>query len=238
MRTTSVLAFLALTAFACGGTDNAADDVTPGSTETAEGSNYTPDEPSVLFDMSKERIVGASTTVPPESEIENEGIVWLEVRTVNTVIDTAWVIVSSGFDEVDEFALHHVLTNIGKFKVGWGDPPFKMQVIVRVPTDGDGQEEPSTDFDTLEVGALPFLAAIPAGSDLEHEGDVLVGLHVVEGLIDTAWVVESSGYPEVDEFAMKDVMTLNQLRGKHRRPFFWDVENDSLTARMFVRHQP
>ena len=133
-RTTSVLAFLAVTAFACSGTDNAAEDVTPGSTETEGDSNDTPDEPFVLFDMTKEPIVGASTTVPPESEIEHEEDVWLEVRTVNTVIDTAWVIVSSGFAEVDEFALNHVMTynQLRKpFFMGLDNESLNARIFVR-----------------------------------------------------------------------------------------------------------
>lgn len=234
MRATTVLAFLALTAFACGGTERAPKEATLEATESAGGSNAPPAERSVMFDMSKEPIVGSSTIVPPESEIENEGVVWLEVRTVNTVIDTAWVIVSSGFAEVDEFALFHVMTNIPTMRVGWGDPPFKMKVSVRIPDDINGQEGLATELDTVEVGALPVLAEIPPGSDLKHEGDVLVVLSLVEDLIDTAWVVESSGNSEVDGFALNHVMTMNQTRS----PFFRDMDNDSLNARIFVRHQP
>lgn len=235
MRATTVLAFLFLTAFACGGSGDTPNEAIPEAAETAGRTINTPDNPLVLFDATKEAVVGMSAIVPPESEIENEGIVWLEVRTVNTVFDTAWVIVSSGFPEVDEFALNQVLTNNWPFKkIGWGDPPVKVQFVVRVPTDGDGQEEPSTELDTTEVGAFSVPVAIPPGSDLENEGDVLVALHVAEALIDTAWVVESSGYPEVDEFAMEHAMTMDQTHTS----LFRNLENESIKARVFVRHQP
>ena len=235
MRLCTLSAFLVLTAIACGGADNVPEDETPATTETAGGPYNTPDRPLVLFDMTKEAIVGASAIVPSESGIEHEGIVWLQARTVNNVVDSAWVIVSSGWPEVDEFALDHFLrNNRTTFKIGWGDPPFKIQFVVRVPTESEGQEESSTEFDTTEVGAFSVPAAIPPGSDLEHEGDVLVVLHLVEGLIDTAWVVESSGYPEVDEFAMKHVLTGSYFR----HPGFMEMENDTLKSRIFVRHQP
>lgn len=235
MRLCTLLAFLASTAIACGGNDIAPEEVTPEAAETAGGPYNTPDDPLVLFDMTKEAIVGVSATVPPESGIEHEGIVWLQARTVDNVVDSAWVIVSSGRSEVDEFALDHFLRNSRTtFKIGWGDPPFKIQFVVRVPDEHDVQEESSTDFDTAEVGAFPFLAAILPGSDLQREGDVLVALHMVEGLVDTAWVVESSGFSEVDEFAMNHVLTGDDIR----HPFYMDMENDSVKARIFVRHQP
>ena len=236
MRATTVLAFFVLTAFACGETENEAEEAKPEATETAGGSIITPDNP-LGFDMTKEAIVGRSATVPPESEIENEGVVWLEVRTVNNLIDTAWVSVSSRFPEVDEFALNQVLTNNWPHKIGWGDPPVKVQFFVRVPTDSDGQEEPSTEFDTPEMGALPVLATIPVGSDVENEGHVLMVMHLVESMIDTVWVVESSGYPEVDEFALEHVMTLDQER-KFWILLFSEVESDTLNLRVWVRHQP
>ncbi|MXW04547.1 MAG: hypothetical protein F4Z81_05700 [Gemmatimonadetes bacterium] len=239
MRLCALLAFLGMTVFACGRTDNKIEEATPEATGPAGGPYNTTDDPIVLFDKTKEAIVGASAIVPPDSGIEHEGIVWLEVRTVNTVIDTAWVIVSSGFPEVDDFALNQVQKKTRPWKVGWGDPPFKLQFVVRVPEDSDGQEEPSTEFDTAEVGAFPFLAAVPPGSNLEHEGDVRAVLHVVDELIDTAWIVESSGYPEVDEFAIEHVMTVNLPRSSFARAFrFKYMEDDTLNAVIFVRHQP
>ena len=234
IRATYPLAFIALMAFACGGTDNVAEDMPPDAVKTTGVTGGTPDEPAVLFYKTKEPLAAVSTVVQPESGIENEGVVWLEVRTVNTIIDTAWVIVTSGYAEVDAFALNHVLTNIGKWKLGWGDPPFKMQVIVRLPDDVDELEELTPKPDTAELGVMPALALIPPGSDLEHEGEVLVVFHVVEDLIDTIRVVESSGYPEVDEFAMKHLMTYNH----DRPPFFTGLKNESMNARIFVRHQP
>ena len=236
MRLGTPLAFLALTVFACGGDDRAQEDATPEAAETAGGPYLTHDE---FVNLLKEEvmsgrlgssgIVGSSATVPPESGIENEGTVWLEVRTVNTLIDTAWVIVSSGFPEVDEFALNQVLKRTRPWKIGWGDPPLKMEFVVKVPGDNDGQEESPTEFDTTEVGAFSFLATIPPDGDLEHEGDVRAVFHVVETLTDTAWVVESSGYPEVDEFAIEYMMTIHHPK---------DMEDDSLNAMIFVRHQP
>ena len=234
MRLGMLLALLALTALACGGTDYASEELAPETTETVDGPYNTPDDPLALFDMTKEAIVGMSATVPPESEIEHEGIVWLQVRTVDNVIDSAWVIVSSGWPEVDEFALNRVLTDNWMFKIGWGDPPVKVQFVVRVPPDSNGQEESFPELDTAEVGAFSVPATIPPGSGLQHEGDVLVLLHLVEGLIDTAWVVEPSGYPEVDEFAMNHVLTGSYFR----HPMFMEMENDTLRSRIFVRHQP
>lgn len=237
MRATYLLAFIALTAFACGGNDNAAVDTPPEAIKTTGVTGGTFDEPAVLFVSTKEAIAATIAVVPPESGIEHEGVVWLEVRTVNTVIDTAWVIVTSGFAEVDAFALNHVLTKIGTRKVGWGDPPFKMQVFVRLPADVDEQEELTPKLDTAELGVMPAYAFIPPGSDIEHEGDVLVVFHVVEDLVDTVRVVESSGYPEVDEFAMKYLMTYNQYSPRMRRLSFEGLENDLMKARIFVRRQ-
>jgi len=174
-------------------------------------------------------IVGRSATVPPESGIEHDGIVWLEIRTVNAVIDTAWVIATSGFPEVDEFALNQVLKRPQTPKIGWGDPPLKMQFTVRVPYEHDEQEGTFTEFDTAELGTFHFLATIPPDGDLKHEGDVRAVFHVVEALTDTAWVVESSGYPKVDEFAIEYMMTIHHPE---------DMEDDSLNAMIFVRHQP
>lgn len=110
MRATYLLAYIALTAFACGGNENTAVDIPSEAIKTTGVTGGTPDKPAALFDMTKEPIVGATTVVAPESGIENEGVVWLEVRTVEAEIDTAWVIVSSGFPEVDVFALKYVMT--------------------------------------------------------------------------------------------------------------------------------
>ena len=176
MRSGTLLAFLALTAFACGGTDNATEEVTPEATVSAGGPYLTHDELVNLFKeeimsgkLASSGIVGRSATVPPESGIEHEGIVWLEVRTVNTVIDTAWVIASSGFPEVDEFALNQVLKSTRTWKIGWGDPPLKMHFTVSVPTDDEGQDDSFPELDTAELGTFSFLAAIPPDSDLMHE---------------------------------------------------------------------
>ncbi|MCY3556986.1 MAG: hypothetical protein OXH56_16880 [Gemmatimonadetes bacterium] len=235
-RATTVLTFLALSAFACGGTDNAPEDAAPETTEMAGGPYLTHDE---FVNLLKEEImsgkfdaggiVGRSATVPPESGIENEGTVWLEVRTVNAVIDTAWVIASSGFPEVDEFALNQVLKRPQTPKIGWGDPPLMMHFTVKVPDDSDGQKESSTEFDTAELGTFSFLVTIPPDCDLKHEGDVRAVFHVVESLTDTAWVVESSGYPEVDEFAIEYMMKIRHPK---------DMVDDLLNAMVFVRHQP
>lgn len=235
IRATTVLAFLVLTAFACGGNNKATEVATPETTETAGGPYLTHDE---FVNLLKEEImsgkfrsdgiVGRSATVPPESGIEHEGTVWLEVRTVNAVIDTAWVIASSGFPEVDEFALNQVLKRPQTPKIGWGDPPLKMHFTVSVPEDSDGQEESSTEFDSAELGTFSFLVTIPPDRDLEHEGDVRAVLHVVEALTDTAWVVESSGHLKVDEFGIEFVMTIQHPE---------DMVDDSLNAMIFVRHQ-
>ena len=236
MRLITLLAFLSLTVVACGGNDNVPEDETPDTTEMADGPYLTHDEFVTLLiaevmsgKFSSSGIVGRSATVSPESGIENEGTVWLEVRTVNALIDTAWVIASSGFPEVDEFALNQVLKRPQTLKIGWGDPPLKMEFNVRVPNDDDGQVESLPEFDTAELGPFSFLAAIPPDSDLKHEGDVRAKFHVVEALTDTAWVVESSGYPEVDEFAIEYIMPIHHPK---------DMEDDTLNAMIFVRHQP
>lgn len=243
MRLCTLLAFLSLTVYACGGTDHSPEEATSEATEMAGGPDITHDE---FVNLLKEEvmsgrfeaggIVGSYATLPPESETKNEGTVWLEVRTVNTLIDTAWVIASSGWPEVDEFALNQVLKITRPVNKGWGDPPLKMHFTVKVPDDSEGPAASTTEFDTAEtapplaeLGTFSFLATIPPDSDLEHEGDVRAVFHVVEAMTDTAWVVESSGYPEVDEFAIEYMMTIHHP--KH-------MEDELLNAMIFVRHQP
>ncbi len=144
MRLGTLLAYLSLTVFACGGTDNMPDEGTPEATETEATesvgrSNDTSDDASALFDMSKPPVLMTTVIAPPESKIENEGEVLVDVRTVNSAVDTAWVAESSGFPQVDEFALNHILTNNMNIKVGWGDPPFQIKVFVRQQSSGDSK---------------------------------------------------------------------------------------------------
>jgi len=234
MRIPTLLAIFVLTAFACGGTDNTAEEkVVPEAPAPPGESNDASDVSSAQFDMSKPPVISSPAIVPPESELENEGDVLINVRTVDAVVDTAWVTESSGLPEVDEFALNHVLTNNRTMKIGWGDPPFQMKVSVIVPIDSDSQEELLAELDAADVDPTPVLVTIPPGSDVENEGDVLVEVQLVEERIDTAWVAGSSGYPEVDEIAMEHVMMLKQAQAVFR-----GLETDSFYMRLFVRHSP
>lgn len=233
MRLRTLLAFLILTAFACGGSNDEAEEATPEATETAGESIETSDDASPQFDMTKPPVVTSTAIVPLESEIKNEGEVLIDVRTVDTVVDTAWVTESSGFPEVDEFALNHVLTNNMTMRMGWGDPPIQMKVSVRVPIYSDGQAGLLAKLDAEEVKPTPVPVTIPSGSSVENEGDVLVEVQLVEEMIDTAWVAGTSGYSDVDEIALDHVMKMKQYP-----TVFRGLESDSLYLRLLVRHQP
>ena len=217
-RAATVLVFLVLTAFACGGTDNATERETPQTTETAGISNGTADENAAPIDMSKPPEVRLPLMAPQDSEVKNEGEVLIDVRTVDTIVDTAWVTESSGFPDVDEFALNHVLTNNMTMRMGWGDPPFQMKVSVRVPIVSDRQSGLFTELDAEETDPTPVPVTIPPGSDVEIEGDVLVKVQLVEEMIDTAWVAGSSGYPKVDQIALDHVIKMKQTPTIFRGP--------------------
>lgn len=233
IRATTVLAFLALTVIACGGTDNTTEVATPEAAETAGEPDEASEDTLPRFDVSQPPVIRSTAVVPSESEIENEGDVLIDVRTVDTVVDTAWVTESSGFPEVDEFALNHVLTNNKTLKMGWGDPPLQMKVAVIVPIDSDRQAGLLADLKAAEVNPIPVPVTIPSARDIENEGDVLVELQLVEDMIDTAWVAGTSGHPDVDEIAMEHVTMLKQMPAVFR-----GLESDSVYMRIFVRHQP
>ena len=155
----------------------------------------------------------------------------LEVRTVDGKIDTAWIAKSSGFPEVDEFALANTLSTGLVIQIGFGDPPFQMKVAVRVPADEVFQAVSSVESGSEENRTIPATVTIPPGSDVENEEDVLVEVQLVGEIIDTAWVTRSSGFPEVDEIAIGHVMTLKQSRAV----FSGFGGNESFLMRVFVR---
>ena len=233
MRAFTFLAFLIAVAVACGGTDNAADeDIGPTITvETAVVAADSATDSAAVAGMAEPPTFQTTAMVPSDSEINFEGDVLLEVRTVEGELDTVWIAESSGYPEVDEFALDHVLTSGVVIRFGWGDPPYRMMVYVRIPIDsGDEAGNPE---DRASVGNTPMTIPVTIRPEIgiNNEGDVVFEVRLVEELVDTAWVVQSSGYPEVDEFAMEHLMSL-----KESGHFFQlDSEEQSFQLRLVVR---
>lgn len=169
--------------------------------------------------------VRSTVPVPPGLSIENEGEVLIDIRTVNSVVDTAWIVRSSGNLQVDDFALNYVREDYKPAKMGFGDPPLLMQLSVRIPYYSIENFIQSTNTDMEEVINVPV--TVPQDSDIENEGDVLFHAQIVDTLIDSFRIVRSSGYPEVDEIAEERVqsMTWNKFR----------TNSESLLIRIFVR---
>ena len=226
MRLYGLLVLIVL-ASACGGSDAAGEDSSPSvnietvvvTTDTETDAAGEDNSPSVNIEtvvvttdtetdaatgvVSMEPLMFQTTTLaPPSSELKNEGDVLLEVRTEEGELDTAWVAESSGFPEVDEFALDYVRTSKMVVKLGRGDPPYRMMVYVRVPIESGDGISPSK-YDASEENEFILIPlSVPRESEIRNEGDMVVEARLAGGLIDTAWVAVSSGFPEVDEFAM------------------------------------
>ena len=232
MRVFTIMAFFAAVTVACGGTDNAS--VDNGPTDKVETAVVATDaEADTAADAGMEGPPTFQTTlmVPSDREINNEGDVLLEVRTVEGALDTVWIAESSGYSEVDDFALDQVLTSGLAIKFGWGDPPYRLMAFVRIPKDPGGGARYSEDGTLVENTPMTLLVTIPAESELNNEGDVVFEVRLVEKLVDTAWVVQTSGYPEVDEFAMKHLMSLKES-GHFFSP---DSDEQTFQLRLVVR---
>ena len=215
----------------CTGCSNGTTDDTSQPSSTAEPSvvinatsvSESPD--STLFQLE------TTVAVPPNSGISNEGDVLIDVRTANAVVDTAWISRSSGYQEVDEYALNYFLQNFKNLQVGMGDPPFQMLVSVRVPSATGDNTSLSITHESEQIYEYPVV--IPSNSDIKNEGDVLFEVDLVDGFIDTARILESSGYPEVDEFASELMQSWKQARN---RTIEVDSAFNKVKVRLFVRH--
>lgn len=172
-----------------------------------------------------------TATVPPNSSIANEGDVLIDVRTTNAVVDTAWISRSSGYPEVDEFALSYFLQSFKNLQVGMGDPPFQMLVSVRVPSTTGDSTSLSITHEPEQIYEYPV--KIPSNSGIKNEGDVLFEVDLVDGFIDTARIIGSSGYPEVDEFASELLQSWKQARNRSIKV---DSAFKKVKVRLYVRH--
>lgn len=70
--------------------------------------------------------------------------------------------------------------------------------------EGTEQSDPFRSADESseeEIALMPLTVALPAG--FVNEGEVLLRVHSnASGAVDTAWVIRSSGYPEVDSLGL------------------------------------
>lgn len=190
MRSCVILALFGLTV-ACGSNDDAGEGNGPSiAVETAVVNTVTATDTTTDSNMPEPPTFRTTVLVPTDSEIKNEGDVLLEVRTAEGERDPAWVAETSGYPEVDEFALDDFLTDGNVIKFGWGDPPYQMMVNVRIPIDAN-EGVASSENETPE-GSTPILlpVTIPPESEISNEGDVFFEVKLVEELIDSVWVVQ------------------------------------------------
>lgn len=169
--------------------------------------------------------VTSTVPVPPGILIENEGDVLIDVRTVNTVVDTAWIVRSSGHPEVDDFALKFVHNDFKPARLGFGDPPLLMLVSVKIPFYTIDDIVQSTNPRRDEV--INISVMIPPGSEVKSEGDVLFQVHLDGTQIDSFQMARSSGYSEVDEIANERVQSMKRNKFKTNLKDLW--------FRVFVR---
>ena len=70
--------------------------------------------------------------------------------------------------------------------------------------DSTGQSDTFRSTDERSEGKIPLMpltVALPSG--FINEGDVLLRVHSnASGVVDTAWIIRSSGYPEVDSLGL------------------------------------
>lgn len=84
--------------------------------------------------------------------------------------------------------------------------------MVELAQDGTGRSDTFHSVEDSSEAEIPLMQlTVSLPPEFANEGDVLLRVHSnALGEIDTAWVIRSSGYPEVDSLA------LDKFVGKHR----------------------
>ncbi len=140
MRSCIILALFGLT-IACGSSDDAGEVNGPSITvETAVVNAVTATDTTTDSNMPEPPTFRTTVLVPPDSEIKNEGDVLLEVRTAEGELDTAWVAETSGYPEVDEFAMEHLMSlkeSGHYFSLDPMEQAFLFRLINRQHSDSD-----------------------------------------------------------------------------------------------------
>ncbi len=88
------------------------------------------------------------------------------------------------------------------------------------PTMFDPEQESTRQSDTFssgddnseaEIPAMPLIVSLPSG--FINEGEVLLRVHSNQtGVVDTAWIIRSSGHPEVDSLGLEMFLGEKPLR--------------------------
>ncbi len=92
----------------------------------------------------------------------------------------------------------------GKDDVDRDDETVKETTMPNLEQDSTGQPDTFRSMDESSEGEIPLMPlTVSLPPEFINEGEVLLRVHSnATGVVDTAWIIRSSGYPEVDSLGL------------------------------------